>query len=97
MKLLNLKSKLLIFRKYGFGEIQYGSLCYKPTSHNPQQYIFEAPMGTSWFSSNLHHELLRVLVIIWYSEPLIFPIMTDDILITAIAGTNTQLYVSEQP
>jgi len=39
----------------------------------------------------------RVLVIIWYSEPLIFPIMTDDILITATAGTNTQLYVSEQP
>jgi len=82
--------------KYGSGEIQNDNLCYKPMSHNPQQDIFEAPMRISWFSSNLCHELFRVLVIIRYSEPLIFLIMTYDIITTANAGTNTQLYISEQ-
>jgi hypothetical protein len=66
-------------------------------THSPQQDTFEATMRISWFSSNLCHELFNVPVIIRYSEPLIFLRMTDDVLTTATAGTNTQLYISDEP
>jgi hypothetical protein len=54
-------------------------------------------MRIPWFSSNLHHELSKVLVIIRYSGPSIFLTMTDVILTTATAGTNTKIYISKQP
>ena len=66
-------------------------------THNPQKDTFGAPMRIPWFSSNLHHELSEVLVIIRYSGPSIFLTMTDVILTTATAGTNTKIYISKQP